>query len=101
MAHPSFFMAGYSDADVAELKQMLGDLKNAGLVGIEVHYKNHTQDETSLFAGIAAELGLVECGGTDYHASANPDEVEPGTVGPSLEVVDSLRSLVSYRETIR
>lgn len=101
MAHPSFFVAGYADADVAELKELLGSLKDAGLVGIEVHYKNHTEDELSLFSGIATELDLVECGGTDYHGWGNPDEVEPGAAGPPLETVGALKSLLRDRIAAR
>ena len=101
MAHPNFYMAGYGDADIADLKRMLGELKDAGLVGIEVHYKNYTEDEVALFSRVAAELGLVECGGTDYHASANPDEVEPGTVGPPLETVEALKALLRGRTVAR
>ena len=93
MAHPTFSMASADSAGLAGLKSLLAELSDAGLVGMEVHYKNYSPDQVSQLASIAQELGLVSCGGSDYHAMGNPDEPEPGSVGPPLETVAALRAL--------
>jgi hypothetical protein len=46
-----------------------------------------------MLASIARELGLIQCGGSDYHASGNPGEIQPGIVGPPSEVVDALQDV--------
>jgi len=40
---------------------------------------------------------LIPCGGTDYHASGNPGEPEPGSVGPPMETIEALKSLKKAR----
>ena len=93
MAHPTYSMAGSGPDEVAKLRRTLSELKEAGLVGMEVHYGAYTPEQVEFLATTASELGLVACGGSDYHASGNPDEPEPGSAGPPLETVEVLRSL--------
>ena len=50
---------------------------------MEVYYKDYTPDQVARLKNQADSLGLVPCGGTDYHASGNPGEPEPGDVGPA------------------
>ena len=90
LAHPTFFTE-----DAEKLKATLVDLKRSGLVGMEVHYGGYTSEQVDELAGVAAELGIVPCGGSDYHASGNPGEPEPGTAGPPMDTVDALRELKS------
>ena len=99
MAHPSYF-AGDPDTDQAAiLRETLKELKQAGLVGVEVHYGDYSPEQVDLFAAMAGDVGLVACGGSDYHASGNPDEPEPGSVGPPMSTVDALRSLKRHHAT--
>jgi hypothetical protein len=49
------------------LEAFIKDLMGAGLAGIEVLYPEHTQEQTSLYAGLASRLGLFVTGGTDFH----------------------------------
>ena len=93
MAHPTYSMAKSDRSEVAELRETLQRLKGAGLVGMEVYYFDYSDEVVSRLAGLASELGLVPCGGSDYHASGNPGEPEPGTVGPPMETVEALESL--------
>jgi predicted metal-dependent phosphoesterase TrpH len=93
MAHPTFSMKSADSAGLAALESTLEQLKDAGLVGMEVYYKNYSPDQVSQLASIAKELGLVPCGGSDYHALGNPNEPEPGSVGPPFTTVAALRSL--------
>lgn len=92
MAHPTY-SASKSDRDeVAQLREILVELKDAGLAGMEVHYGDYTPDQVEYLAALARELDLIACGGSDYHASGNPGEPEPGSVGPPLETVEALRA---------
>ena len=93
MAHPTY-SASKSDRDeVDQLRDILTGLKDAGLAGMEVHYGDYSPQQVEYLARLAKELDLIPCGGSDYHASGNPGEPEPGTVGPPLETVEALRAL--------
>ena len=93
MAHPTY-SASKSDRDeVDQLRDIVTELKDAGLAGMEVHYGDYTPQQVDYLARLAEELDLIPCGGSDYHASGNPGEPEPGSVGPPPETVEALRAL--------
>jgi hypothetical protein len=94
MAHPTYFMQGTGSEEVDRLKTVLRELKDAGLVGMEVYYGNYSAEEVATLAAVAEELDLVPCGGSDYHAAGNPGEPEPGSVGPPIETATRLRALL-------
>ena len=79
--------------EVDNLEPVLPELNEAGLVGMEVHYGDYLPAEVEALAAIAVRDGLVQCGGSDYHALGTPGEVEPGSVGPPLEIARRLFSL--------
>ena len=93
MAHPTYSAVKSDRDEVDALRETLGWLKGEGLVGMEVYYGDYTAEQVDRLAALADELGLVPCGGSDYHASGNPGEPEPGTVGPSMETVEALMSI--------
>ena len=93
MAHPTFTLSESERADLTRLKPTVHELRQAGLAGMEVHYKDYTPEQVQVLADIADEEGLIPCGGTDYHDSGNPGEPEPGSVGPPMETVYRLRAL--------
>jgi len=93
MAHPIYFMAGSGPSEVAKLKRTLTDMKEAGMVGMEVYYAQYSSEEVDFLAGLAGEMGLIPCGGSDYHASGNPGEPEPGSAGPPMATVTALMSV--------
>ena len=95
MAHPTYSATKSDRDEVAELEELLTRLKAVGLVGVEVYYGDYSADVVARLASLAKELGLVPCGGSDYHASGNPEEPEPGTVGPPMKTVEALRALTS------
>ena len=100
MAHPTYSASGSGRDLETELKETLNKLKEAGLVGVEVYYGDYPPDQVQLLAMIAEELALVSCGGSDYHAAGNPDEPEPGSVGPPMGTVEALHSLRRQRAAI-
>ncbi len=62
MAHPTYLRLPLGD-----LEQLMGEMKAAGLTGVEVHYYSHTEGEVVTLANMAARHGLVPTGGSDFH----------------------------------
>ena len=92
LAHPSYVLPEGADDDGRGLRDVVAKLKDAGLAGIEVYYKSYTAEQVRSFAALAGEMDLIACGGTDYHASGNPGEPEPGAAGPPMETLAALES---------
>jgi hypothetical protein len=62
LAHP--FYTGLAGE---KLSGFVGELKEMGLRGIESHYYDHTSDEREWLEKLAAELELIQSGGSDFH----------------------------------
>ena len=90
LAHPSYVLP--EDSVDRDLKDVIAELKQAGLAGMEVYYKSYTLEQIDALASLAQDLDLIPCGGTDYHASGNPGEPEPGAVGPPPKTVAALEA---------
>ena len=88
LAHPAY---------LPDLDNTVRELKGAGLVGMEVYYAEYTVEKIQELADVAAEHGLLPCGGSDYHAQGTPGEPVPGTMGPPMEVVERLKALATDR----
>ena len=99
MAHPTYSVTKSDRDEVDALRKILTELKGAGLMGMEVYYGGYSPEQVGQLVALADELGLVPCGGSDYHASGNPDEPEPGTVGPPMDTVEALRAQRKQRAT--
>ena len=53
--------------------------RHVKLAGIEVHRQDHPDDLRRSLAALAGRLGLLACGGSDFH---RPDEaLRPGDTG--------------------
>ncbi|GIW20163.1 MAG: hypothetical protein KatS3mg065_0459 [Chloroflexota bacterium] len=78
LAHP---------ADVLPDEPLLGALVEAGLAGLEVHYRGYPPETVATLAAIARRHRLLATGGTDFHGDDGPyeraaSEVEvPASVG--------------------
>ena len=75
---------------VKQLGRVTARLADAGLAGIEVYAEKYGPDEQAGYRSIARQNGLVECGGSDYHAFGYPNEVTPGLYGPPPDTADLL-----------
>ncbi len=64
LAHPW----GRTDTSPLQLDG-IAHLRDAGLVGIEVDHEDHDREDREQLRGIAAELGLVATGSSDFHGS--------------------------------
>ena len=86
LAHPASLRM--TDRDLADFVRRL---RGWGLAGIEVHRPDHLPERRRGLAELAARLGLVACGGSDFH---RPGEgLRPGDTGdPPLppDVADRL-----------
>jgi predicted metal-dependent phosphoesterase TrpH len=72
-AHPCLFRGGV-------ITEVLKELVDAGLMGVEVYHPNHNSREQKMLLELCAKYGLLVTGGSDYH-------------GPNLMSKDEDRSL--------
>jgi predicted metal-dependent phosphoesterase TrpH len=86
LAHP---------AGIPGLEALLRSLKQEGLVGLEVFYGGYSLEQMQGLLTLAERLGLLPCGGSDYHALGTPGEPEPGSIGPPMETAHRLMELAS------
>ena len=98
LAHPSFIKG--SDAPIESLEGLLREFKAAGLVGMEVYYKDYSDELVRRLAALAKTLALMPLGGSDYHALKGPGEREPGDIPlPSRVAKDFLERELSWVPT--
>ncbi len=81
LAHP---------ANLLDLDAKVAELKEAGLVGIEVHYAQYSPETVDYLLEVAKRHDLIPCGGSDYHGLGNSGELLPGVLGPPMETVERL-----------
>ena len=55
--------------DAPGLRRIMGEMADAGLDGIETRHSEHSELQQTAYEGLAADLGLVTTGGSDYHGS--------------------------------
>ena len=69
LAHPG--LLGIDNQN--DLIQLIVNLREIGIRGIEVYYPEHTPRQMKNFAGIARRFDLLMTGGTDFHGAMMPD----------------------------
>ncbi len=88
MAHP---------LTAPDYRDVITRLKQAGLEGIEVYYKDFGWPERKELLELARRLDLVATGGSDYHGIDEVLETPPGGAGVPFEafelLIDRARSL--------
>ena len=90
LAHPVFFDRYGAIRSPFKLDEMLPELIEAGLAGLETYYPGYDAVTIEYLAGYARCYGLLQTGGTDYHG-VRTNEVEPGGVYVPMKVVRRLR----------
>lgn len=89
LAHP--FQYHFSDQ---ELRELLRQLCQCGLIGIEVYYSTHTNEQTEYLQKLAQEFDLLPSGGSDFHGLNKPDislGIGKGTLSIPYELLNQLR----------
>jgi predicted metal-dependent phosphoesterase TrpH len=69
LAHPVQLRA----SNDAQLQQVLKDLVDLGLAGIEVIHSDHGAAEVERYTGLADRYNLLKTGGSDFHGSNKKD----------------------------
>lgn len=69
LAHPALVELGNG----REFEELIFELKELGLKGIEVYYPEHSKDQVSYYLKLAEKHKLLVTGGTDFHGSLKPD----------------------------
>ena len=64
-------------------EQAIADLATAGLAGLEVDHPDHAPEDRALLRGLAAELGLVVTGSSDYHGTNKTTPIGAETTDPA------------------
>jgi len=73
LAHPY----SLNEEQLDGLENIVANLMEHGLKGIEVYHPKHTEQQTETYIELAEKLHLIVTGGTDFHG-ANKPEVELG-----------------------
>jgi hypothetical protein len=88
MAHPRASVRGRIVPD-----SMIAELAGAGLFGLEADHEDHTPAQRAQVRGLAAELGLVVTGSSDFHGSNKTVLLGANLTGPEAyrEIVGAAR----------
>ena len=82
---------------VEQPEKLITELEKKGLVGIEVYYKDYTAEKRNALAQLAAKLGLIATGGSDYHGIDENREVMLGSASVPQKCADDLIALAKER----
>jgi predicted metal-dependent phosphoesterase TrpH len=81
--------------EAPEREDVLRELVDAGLGGLEVFYRTFDQDAVDAVGAIARNLGLVATGGTDYHGDTGSYAESHAQIWVPPEVADGLLARIS------
>ena len=85
LAHP-FTRTRSGGVDDALVERM----REAGLAGLEVHHRDHGPEEVARATALAARLGLLVTGSSDYHGKGKRNRLAENTTAP--EVLDAIEA---------
>lgn len=71
--------------------QVIGELVEFGLVGLEAVYPSHSPEETKKYMKICEEYQLCPTGGSDYHGKIDKDRAPLGSIRIPTEWVIQLK----------
>ena len=94
LAHPTTI-----STDRQELREVITELSEAGLDGIEVFNNLAQQDEMEFLRRLAVELGLLVTGGSDYHGIEEGLQMGRGRGG--IRISDTLLAPLRKRLSAR
>jgi hypothetical protein len=86
-AHPYLFRGG-------EVEEVLKELVDAGLMGIEVYHPSHTPKEIKKLEVLCLQYGLLKTGGSDYHGpspSGTPQSTRLNMMHLPLSLLDPIK----------
>lgn len=83
---------------VGEPEKMISELKENGLVGIEVYYGGYSASDVSRLLSLSKKYGLIPTGGSDFHGLDESAETPLGGSGVPLESAYRLIALAEKRD---
>jgi hypothetical protein len=78
--------------------EVIAQMTEAGLVGLEVDHPDQDDDDRAHAAGLARELGLIGTGSSDYHGTNKATPIAACTTSPSA--YEALVALPSARRPV-
>lgn len=63
---------------------VVGQMADAGMVGLEVDHRDHDRGARDRAAALARRLGLLATGSSDYHGSGKPNRLGERTTSPEV-----------------
>jgi 3',5'-nucleoside bisphosphate phosphatase len=88
IAHPRSVTRGRVVEDA-----LVEELVSAGLLGIEVHHRDHTPEAVRHLTYLARSLGVLATGSSDYHGEGKLNRLGENTTAPTvLEAIEELAS---------
>ena len=91
LAHPVLYKLSEGD-----LKQMIQEMKEAGMCGIEAVYSENSKEDEIYFRQMADSFGLLVTGGSDFHGTNKPDiklSVGKGDLKITYDMLSALKDL--------
>jgi len=79
LAHPFAAKRGRTVTD-----EVVADMAEAGLAGLEVDHRDHGPAEHARAEGLAARLGLLRTGSSDYHGEGKQNRLAENTTAPAV-----------------
>jgi len=80
-----------------DIEGTIVELKEAGLVGMEVYYASYSSEEINPLLGLAYKHGMIATGGTDYHGLDETTETMMGGMDVPEQAVEQLVALAEKR----
>ena len=81
--------------EARERIEVVRELVEIGLAGLEVHYRSWNQATVASVASVASELGVLATGGSDYHGDFGPYAETHGQLWVPPEVGERLTSALA------
>lgn len=94
LAHPFSL-----DLSPRELEAELLTFISWGLHGLEAYYSEHSTKQTTTFLGLAAKLGLLVSGGSDFHGDVKPGIALGSGTGDLRIPYDLLEAMKAHRQS--
>jgi 3',5'-nucleoside bisphosphate phosphatase len=73
--------------------ELIPELVQAGLMGIETYYAEHSAEQTRGYVQMCQDFGLVTTGGSDFHGPHTGRTNPPGTPYVPMSVYEKLKEL--------
>lgn len=81
--HDAGGLASFAHPGVTNRNDLIAPLAERGLDAIEVYHSDHSQEDTTAYRRVAARLGLLVTGGSDFHGddSTKPERARRSMFG--------------------